>query len=58
MTKQQIITQNKKMLPTMANWRKKDDGTWIHKDEPRKLRGNPLVTYKKRLSLQSNKNIF
>lgn len=46
-----IITQNKKMLPTMANWRKKDDGTWIHKDEPRNLRGNALKTYKNTLTL-------
>ena len=49
MTKQQIVAQNKRMLPTMANWRKKDDGTWIHKDEPRNLRGNALETYKNTL---------
>jgi hypothetical protein len=63
MTKQQIVAQNfsftlkekrlccKRMLPTMANWRKKDDGNWIHKDEPRNLRGNALETYKKTLTL-------
>ena len=35
----------------MANWRKKDDGTRVHKDEPRKLLGKTLVTYKKTLKL-------
>lgn len=59
MKKQLIITQNKKILPTMANWRKKDDGTWIHKDEPRYLRGNALETYKKTLILtQKQKEIL
>ena len=59
MTKQQIIKQNKKILPTMANWRKKDDGTWIHKDQPRLLRGNALETYKKTLTLtQEQKEIL
>ena len=53
-----MITQNKKMLPTMANWRKEGD-TWIHKDEPRNLRGNALETYKKTLHLtQQQKDIL
>ena len=54
-----MITQNKKMLPTTANWRKKDDGTWIHKDAPRKLSGKKLETYKKTLTLtQQQKDIL
>lgn len=59
MTKQPIVTQNKKMLPTMANWRKKDDGTWVHNDQPRNLRGNALQTYKQTLTLtQQQKEIL
>lgn len=59
MTKQPIIIQNKKILPKMANWYKKDNGSWIHKDEPRLLRGNALKTYKKTLILtQEQKEIL
>lgn len=43
----------------MANWRKKDDGTWIHKDQPRNLRGNALEAYKQTLALtQQQKEIL
>ena len=46
MTKQLIITQNKKMMPKMANWILSKDGeTWVHKDTPRKLCGRELVAY-------------
>ena len=58
MTKQPIITQNKKMLPEFKNWRKEGE-TWIHKDLPRYLRGKALETYKKTLTLtQEQKEIL
>ena len=58
MTKQLIITQNKKIMPTMTNWCK-DGDLWIHKDTPRKLNGKQLVAYKDTLKLtQKQKDIL
>ena len=43
----------------MANWYKKDDGSWIHKDLPRRLRGKALEAYKQGLALnQEQKEIL
>lgn len=62
MTKQLIITQNKKMIgaPKLANWIfSKENETWVHKDTPRKLSGNQLVAYKNTLKLtQQQKDIL
>ncbi len=62
MTKQLIITQNKKIIgaPKMANWILSKDGeTWVHKDTPRKLSGKQLVAYKNTLKLtQQQKDIL
>ena len=62
MTKQLIITQNKKIIgaPKLANWIfSKENETWVHKDTPRKLSGNQLVAYKNTLKLtQQQKDIL
>ena len=46
-----ITNINKKNKSPRAPWVKKSGAFWVHKDQPRNLRGNALVAYKKTLTL-------